>query len=353
MNRRHRTLVYTLSATAAAAFVLIRFWSYAAPFLAASLLAAMIDPYVHRLRQATGLRRGAAVLVVLTVFLALLAGGLALVAANLIVELERLLLHLPEYAEAAAELADRAAARAGGLLARLPPPLDEMVLFDSGQAAEAAAAAVRGALGRLRAAPGAVFFFFVTGLATFFISRDRHLLWNAVLRALPAAWRRPLVVIRDEIAGGALALVRAQLILLAVTAAAGVAGLSAAGVPYAWALGLAAGVLDLAPAVGPGAVFGPVAVAYALAGRPGVALGVCALWLALVLVRQLLEPHVLGAHTGLHPVTVLAAVYVGVKAAGAAGFFIGPLALVVVRALLAATLPAGGTGPKADGPRPA
>src|SRR5690606_4417153 len=157
--------------------------------------------------------------------------------------------------------------------------------------------------------PGAVFFFFVTGLATFFISRDRHLLWNAVLRALPAAWRRPLVVIRDEIAGGALALVPAQLMLLAVTAAAGVAGLSAAGVPCAGARGGAAGVRGRAPGAGPGAVFGRVALASARAGRPGVALGVCALWLALVLVRRLLGPRVLGAHTGLHPVTVLAAVY--------------------------------------------
>lgn len=339
MHRRQRMLLYTLAATGAVAVVLVYCWAYVAPFLLAVFLAAVIDPYVRLVHSATGMRRGAAVVLVLFVFLGLLLGGLTLAMVNLIVELERLLVHVPQYAEAVAQQVEGVLERVRHVFSRLPPPLDSLDFFDSKQAADAATSAVKNALGGLKAAPGAAFFVIVTGLATFFISRDRHLLWGAVLSALPAPWRRPIVRIRDEIVGGVLGMVRAQLILLTMTAGVSVIGLAAAGVPYAWGLGLAAGVLDLAPVVGPGGVFVPVAVVYAFSDRAATAIAVVVLWLVLVFLRQLLEPHVFSAQLGLHPVTVLAAVYVGVRAVGVAGFLIGPLALVVVKALLVVVLP--------------
>lgn len=338
MRRRQRALLQTLAAIAGAAAVLVYAWSYVAPFLFAVFLAAVIDPHVHRLRSATGIRRGTAVLLVLSAFLLVVFGAVALVIANLIVELERLLAHLPSYVAVVHERADVLRIAAGQLFADLPEPFNELFRFDSEAVARTATVVVRNAVGSLRGAPNALFFLGVSGLATFFISRDRHVLWSAVLNVLPAAWWTPLVRIRDEIVGGVLAMVRAQLILVGATTVLSVAGLALAGVPYAWLLGLMAGVFDLAPVVGPGAVFVPAALVYALSGQAATAVKISGLWLALVLARQLAEPYIFGVQLGLHPVTVLAAVYVGVKAAGLAGFLIGPLTLVVVKALLVVTV---------------
>lgn len=338
MRRKQRALIAALTFVAGTAAVLIYAWSYVAPFLFAVFFAAVIDPYVHRLQAATGMRRGVAVLVVLSSFLVLLLAGVGFVVVNLIVELERLLTHLPAYVAAVAERADALAAAVRQLFASLPHPFNDALLLDSEEAARTLAAVVRNAVRALRAAPNAFFFLIVSGFATYFISRDRHVLWGTGLRILPAAWRPQLSRVRDEIIGGVLGMVRAQLILVGATAAVSVVGLALVGVPYAWLLGLVAGVLDLAPVVGPGGVFVPAALVFAFSDEAVTAVKVVILWFALVLARQLLEPYIVGAHAGLHPLSVLAAVYVGVKVAGLAGFFIGPLTLIVVKALLLVTL---------------
>lgn len=338
MRRRQRMLLQTLAAIAGVAVVLVYAWPYVAPFLFAIFLAAVIDPYVHRLHTATGLRRGPAVLIVLSVFLVLCLGGLTLVIANLIVELERLLVHVPDYSALVTARVDAVAAKMRQLFAGLPQPLNDVFRFDSEEAARAVTSVVRNAVGGLKAAPQAVFFIIVSGLATYFVSRDRHVLWGAVLNILPPTWRRPLVRIRDEIVGGVLGMVRAQLILVSMTTLLSVVGLALVGVPYAWLLGLVAGIFDLAPVVGPGGVFVPAALVYAFSDEAVMAVKVVVLWLGLVFFRQFLEPHIFSTQLGLHPVTVLAAVYVGGKAMGLAGFVVGPLVLIVVKALLVATV---------------
>lgn len=334
MRRRQRMLLQTFAGIGAVAVVLVYVWSYVAPFLFAAFLATVIDPYVHRLHGFIGLSRGAAVVIVLSAFLVLLFGALTLVIANLIVELERLLEHLPDYAGAVSGTIDGLMAIAQQAFSKLPHPLDDMLRFDSEQAAQAVASMVKNAVGGLKGAPGAVFFVIVGGLATYFISRDRHQLWGAVLQVLPMAWRQPIIRVRDEIVGGVLGMVRAQLILVAATAVMSVVGLTLVGVPYAWGLGLMAGVFDLAPMIGPGGVFVPVALAYAFSDQATTAVAVIVLWLLLVFVRQFIEPYIFSVQLGLHPVTILAAVYVGVQAVGLTGFIIGPLVLIVVKALL-------------------
>lgn len=338
MRRRQRMLLQTLAATAAVAVVLVYTWSYVAPFLVATFFAAVIDPYVHRLHHAIGIRRGAAVILVLSLFLLLLFGTLTLIIANLIVELERLLENLPLYADAVTERVDGLKSSLQQMFDRLPHPLNEMLVLDTDQATRTVTSMVANAVGGLKTASGAIFFIIVTGFATYFISRDRHVLWGAVLNVLPTAWRRPIVRIRDEIVGGVLGMVRAQLILVAMTTCMSVIGLALVGAPYAWGLGMVAGVLDLAPVIGPGGVFVPVALVYAFSHDVAMAIKVIVLWFVLVFVRQFTEPHIFSAQLGLHPVTILAAVYVGVRVIGLAGFIIGPLALIVVKALLVVTL---------------
>src|SRR5690606_31558193 len=85
-----------------------------------------------------------------------------------------------------------------------------------------------------------------------------------------------------------------------------------------------------------GALFIPLVVYEAAAGSPGAALLLVGVWGVLQLVRQGVEPRLVGAHMGLHPVTALAAMYVAVKAVGLSGVVLGPLGAVFIKAALAA-----------------
>jgi len=324
---------------AGAAFIItgLRFaWFYLKPFLLALLLAAVIEPLVQRLHRRLGLGRGASAVLVLSGFLALLLGLMAAIVANVTADLEQLLVALPDLAAQLGEALARGLAVVDHFLQGLPYPLDGVVGLTVEQASQAAAAAARAALASLKGAPGFLFLVMVAGLATYFISRDRHLLWAGVLQALPGPWREPVIRLRDEVFGGVLGMLRAQLILICFTGGVTVVGLELLGVPYSWLLGIFAALLDLVPIIGPGGVVLPVALGYALQGDAVTALGSAALWLGLVLARQWLEPHLLGTQLGLHPLPTLMAVYAAVQLTGAAGFILGPLALIVVKAFFAA-----------------
>jgi len=173
-------------------------------------------------------------------------------------------------------------------------------------------------------------------LTAYFFIRDKHVLAGALLAPLPPDARRAVRSMVRDLSAGLLGFLRAQLVLMGFTALACIGFFSLTGLRYPWALGLLAGVLEAVPFVGSGAVFIPLAVYEAVAGAPEVALLFVAAWGALQLVRQGVEPRLVGTHMGLHPAAALAAMYVAVKAVGLSGVVLGPLGAVFVKAALAA-----------------
>ena len=67
----------------------------------------------------------------------------------------------------------------------------------------------------------------------------------------------------------------------------------------------------------------------AVAGEYGMALGVGALYIVITMVRQYLEPKLVGKQIGLHPLATLIALFVGSKMFGLVGLFAFPVALSV------------------------
>jgi predicted PurR-regulated permease PerM len=190
----------------------------------------------------------------------------------------------------------------------------------------------------VRAVPGAAAAAILSLLSAYLLLRDKEPLLRAVTRLLPRSRRSEGERTGQEIAACLSAIIRAQLLLSLLTGILAVGGLSAVGVPYAWLLGVAAGVMDLAPLVGPSVVFLPTALYLALTGAPGTALGVLAVSGVTTLVRQLWEPRLLAAGTGLHPLAMLLAVYAGFHLFGPFGLVVGPLAAAFFATLFRAAV---------------
>ena len=98
--------------------------------------------------------------------------------------------------------------------------------------------------------------------------------------------------------------------------------------------GVGTGLLDALPVFGTGTVFVPWILIlvfwqkrYRAALVLAVTYGIC------TLIRELLEPRLVGAHLKILPVVVLASVYVGVKVYGVGGIVLGPLSVLVIQEL--------------------
>ncbi len=292
------------------------------PFLLGVVVAVLLDPLVS-----AGARRGIPRGLAAAILLLMLTGGTL---ATLGVGLARLSAEVNSLLEAgwAQE----------GLL-RFEGFWKEWQNLLRGETAQRGLGALAGwSVAVARAVPGVAAAVIISLLSAYLLLRDKEPLLRAASRLLPRSLRGEGERTGREITESLSGIIRAQLLLSLTTGVIAVGGLSAVGVPYAWLLGLGAGLMDLAPIVGPSVVFLPTALYLAVTGAPGKALGVLAVSGVGMLVRQVWEPRLLAAGTGLHPLAMLLSVYAGFRLFGAFGLVVGPLAAVFFAALFRAAV---------------
>lgn len=290
-----------------------------APFVAAAVLAYLLEPAV-RFVERLGLSRGPAIALV---YLALFGGaGLLLwsVLPGAIAELLRFGQQLPGLLQAVDRLA-RQAQRSYGDLAALAG-LQGMVRATL-DAVGRLASDMTGAAARIvLALPKALLTAVIAPLLGYYLLKDGRRMAGSLPRALPPSWRTDLWRLGtrlEEVVGGFL---RGQLVVAAIVGLLVGCIASWLGLPYAALIGIVAGLFDVIPYFGP--IIGALpAVAFALAISPLKAVQVV---IALLLVQQLenvvIGPHVLGGRVGLHPLTVILVTLFGGQQAGLAGMLL-------------------------------
>lgn len=104
-------------------------------------------------------------------------------------------------------------------------------------------------------------------------------------------------------------------------------------IPYAMLLALLISIFDLMPILGTGGILLPWALVLVLMGNLPLAAGIAALYVIITAVRQTLEPKIVGAQIGLHPLATLIAMLLGLKLFGLVGLIAFPVTLAVVTAM--------------------
>ncbi len=113
---------------------------------------------------------------------------------------------------------------------------------------------------------------------------------------------------------------KAYLLVIAVTFVITLIGFIAFKVKYAFVLSLLCGFLDLLPVLGIPIVYFPLAAYYAFVEHKIiVAVALLILYAIVFIVRQFVEPRLVSATLDVHPVAVLAAFFIGLKANGIMG----------------------------------
>ena len=124
---------------------------------------------------------------------------------------------------------------------------------------------------------------------------------------------------------------KAQGIIILVVMVLCTAGLWALGNPYFLLLGIVIGLMDALPFIGTGTVLLPMAVFLLFRGNIRLAVGYAGLFLLTYIVREFLEPRMLGAKLGIYPFVMVVVVYAGLYLYGTAGVILGPVTLLTVK----------------------
>jgi predicted PurR-regulated permease PerM len=92
-------------------------------------------------------------------------------------------------------------------------------------------------------------------------------------------------------------------------------------------------VLDILPLLGSGSVLIPWSVYHLIAGSPATGVGLLLLYAAITVIRNIIEPRIVGDQLGLHPVVTLCAMFIGMRLIGVLGIFLMPIAALLIRYL--------------------
>ncbi len=178
--------------------------------------------------------------------------------------------------------------------------------------------------------PSLLFSFFVWVLATAFLTGDFPRVVTFLRRCVPVRWRGKVSELRGLCSGTAVKIAKAYLVLFGVTFLELCVGLWLLRVSGALWLALLTALVDVLPVLGVGAVLLPWAAVTALTGEWRMAAWLLVLYLAVLLVRNVLEPRLISHRVGLPPSATLFFAYVGLRVAGAVGLLVAPLAAAVV-----------------------
>ncbi|MEG2569990.1 MAG: sporulation integral membrane protein YtvI, partial [Clostridia bacterium] len=178
--------------------------------------------------------------------------------------------------------------------------------------------------------PAILLFILAVLVATYFFSSDYHKI-SAYLRAhMPAKWRNGIVQTRTHFIKTLLCYIRALAILLCLTFVELSIGFSILGIKYSIVLAFFVAFIDAFPILGTGTVLIPWAIISLISGNISQAVGLAIIYGVITIIRNVIEPKIVGQQIGLHPLVTLASIYIGIKVFGVVGIFT-PILVVFIK----------------------
>lgn len=193
--------------------------------------------------------------------------------------------------------------------------------------------------------PQILLFITLTFMGTFYFSADRERIQGFLSALAPVYVKRNGVMIKANLLKGLVSQIRAGLILLVVTFAELTIGFSLVGMDYVLLTALVISVLDALPILGTGLFLLPMSIYGLFTGNFRMGVGLILLYLIIGIVRQTIEPRIVGRNMGLHPLATMMAMYASYKAIGLGGMILGPIILLLCKVIVELT----SSAPQEDG----
>ena len=167
-------------------------------------------------------------------------------------------------------------------------------------------------------------------IATYFISLDFGLLRWAVARRIREEDYRKFTASLEYFKTTMGRLLRSYLLIMGITFAEQAIGLTILGVEYSLLIAMAIAVFDILPVVGSGTIMLPWAVFSLVTGDMKRGVGLLILYVIITIIRQIIEPRIVGDHVGLHPLLTLMCMFVGLRIFGGVGLLGLPILCAVL-----------------------
>jgi sporulation integral membrane protein YtvI len=311
-----------------------------APFLLAFLIAHIVEKPARFLQNRCRFPRGAASALSIVVFVALFGGLVGFIFYRLFVEVWELTKVGTGYQNIISLIRDWIDL-GGAWYAALPPEVVatvesslEGILSRAGNAITMGINTLLNAMIKvLTSLPLALLYTVITLVAAYFFSRDREKISRFVFSQLPEGWSSKFRTIKNDLLAALTGYIKALLILVTINFCVVLLGYIILDIKYAFFLAIITAIADILPILGPGTILIPGSVILLISGNHFQAAGFLGLYLIVTILRQFLEPRIVGGNIGLHPLVTLIFMYLGFRLFGFAGLILGPIFAIMLKSL--------------------
>lgn len=344
---RAANITIIVAGIAAAAYFFFKYALGAAvPFIIALIIAAAISSPANKIAKKTGLSPRAVSAVLVIAFFLMIASLLSLAVYRLVSEVGDLLEKLTENPEAVSQTLDTLVAKiqnvgnkfgflkhVSGSEALQKLGIDVNTIIHealSSLMSSLTSTIPAAAVGIATKLPEALLFIVVLLLSSYYFCADKDKISATLTSVLPEKWAKKLPNVKEKLTQTLKGYLKAYLSIMLLTFCEVFLGLTILRVEYAFLISAIVAVVDILPVLGTGTILVPWAVFSFISSDPKMGIGLLVLYAVVLIVRQLIEPKIVGNTLGLHPLATLASIYVGIKLLGIAGIFLGPIVAMLI-----------------------
>jgi sporulation integral membrane protein YtvI len=181
--------------------------------------------------------------------------------------------------------------------------------------------------------PGLLISLLFSVISSVFFTMDYQKIMTFLLNQLKPKHRALLFNAQDFLGSTIKKYIKSYIIIMSITFIELVIGLSILGVEQAIVIAFLIAIFDVLPIMGTGGIMIPWVIINFVEGNSTLAIGLLIVYLVVTVVRNIIEPKVVGDQVGLHPIVTLFAMFIGTSLFGVAGLLSFPITLAILKGL--------------------
>lgn len=312
------------------------------PFVIGLLVASILNPIINFISRTVKMNRKLTAIVIVLLFYSTVGVLITIFGAKIFIELKAIFIRLPDiYVSSIEPLFYMALENIENMIGKLDPEMVQGIqdmsanlLSSFGSIISSVSSGVIGFISsKISSLPAFFIAVIFSIIASFFFAMDYKKIEEFVMRQFSPKTREVILDIKEYIGGTLFKFIKAYAILITVTFVELSIGLSILKVDNAISIAFIISVFDIMPVLGTGGVVIPWILIEFIKGNITFAIGLSILYVVVTVIRNIIEPKIVGKQIGLHPLIILICMFVGARMFGVIGIFILPIMVTLIKSL--------------------
>ena len=181
--------------------------------------------------------------------------------------------------------------------------------------------------------PQTLVYTLITIISTFYIALDYRNINKAIALQIPEKARNVIIDIKSRFFDAIYKYLKAYSVIFLIAYSELTVGFLIIGIKYAFLIAFIVAVIDILPVLGTGTVLIPWGIIAIFQKDYFTGFALLILYAAITVIRNIIEPKIVGSNLGLYPVITLIAIFVGYNIMGFAGIVMFPVTILILKNL--------------------